>query len=77
MAENGFSMQDAIWWGGILIDKMDGLPLRVPRAVEIHHVHGRVGALLNDTTKWLAISRYYHDKIHSNPSWAREKGYLK
>lgn len=45
-------------------------------ATEIHHVAGRENSRLNDTSKWLAVSRQGHDKIHNNPEWAYENGYL-
>lgn len=49
----------------------DSAPELHPRAVEIHHVRGRVGKMLNDTRHWLALSRWSHDFIHNNPKTAR------
>lgn len=46
------------------------------RSVDVHHKAGRVGSLLNDTRYWLAVSREAHEKIHQNPRWARERGYI-
>jgi hypothetical protein len=43
-------------------------------ATEIHHKQGRVGNLLNDTTKWLAVCRSCHTYITVNPKEAIEKG---
>lgn len=45
-------------------------------AVDVHHVFGRGKYLLDEST-WLAVSREAHRKIHDNPKWAREMGYLK
>ena len=44
-------------------------------ATDVHHMDKR-GKNLNEVGTWLAVCRPCHDKIHSNPSWAREKGYL-
>jgi len=46
------------------------------KATEIHHKAGRVGKLLNDTTKWLAVSRVGHCWVHQNPEKARKIGFL-
>ena len=48
-----------------------------PLSVDIHHMNGRTGWRLNDESEWLAVSREAHERIHQNPSWARERGYLK
>lgn len=47
-----------------------------PLATDIHHVRGRWHGRLNDTTNWLAVCRESHEKIHRNPAWAYERGYL-
>lgn len=47
-----------------------------PRATDIHHKKGRSGAMLLDTTHWMAVCRASHRKIHDNPKWAYENGYL-
>lgn len=44
-------------------------------ATEIHHRKGRGKYLLDETT-WLAVSAEAHRKIHDNPKWSYEKGYL-
>jgi hypothetical protein len=51
-------------------------PITGRPATEIHHVAGREHSRLIDETKWLAVTREGHQKIHLNPKWAREKGYL-
>jgi hypothetical protein len=45
-------------------------------AHDVHHKKGRIGALLTDAAYFLAVCRPCHDKIHANPLWAYEKGYL-
>lgn len=42
----------------------------------VHHVDGREGLLLLDLSKWMAVCYACHDRIHGNPKWAREQGYL-
>lgn len=46
-------------------------------ATDIHHKLplGR-GGKLNDVSIFLAVCRVCHDKIHHNPLWAEEQGYL-
>ena len=42
---------------------------------DIHHTKGRgLNLLVTDT--WKAVCRDCHERIHRNPSWAREQGYL-
>lgn len=45
-------------------------------ATDIHHRYGRENERLNDMEFWIAVSRPGHDKIHNNPEWAYENGYL-
>jgi hypothetical protein len=45
-------------------------------AIDIHHLFGRGGKLLCDQTRFLAVCRSCHIKIHQNPKWAVENGYL-
>lgn len=52
-------------------------PITGRPATEIHHIAGREYERLINESEWLAVTREGHNKIHSNPSWAREKGYLK
>ncbi len=46
-----------------------------PRSQDVHHKKGR-GKYLLDVSTWLAVSRLMHEKVHREPKWAREKGYL-
>jgi len=46
------------------------------KSTDIHHMHGRLGKLLNDQSKWLAVCRQGHDWIGSNISKAREFGWI-
>jgi hypothetical protein len=43
---------------------------------EVHHMKGRHGALLTDKTFFLWVCRRAHNRIHGDPKWARENGYL-
>lgn len=52
------------------------LLMLAPRSTDIHHVRGRWGKRLNDTKHWLAVCRESHDRIHRDPAWAYERGYL-
>ncbi len=45
------------------------------QATDIHHKSGRGKNLLAKHT-FMACCRSCHDRIHANPAWAREKGYL-
>jgi len=45
-------------------------------ATECHHKKGRVGRLLLDESNWIPVSKEAHEKIHHNPEWARQSGYL-
>ena len=49
---------------------------KVRQATEVHHVRGRVGEMLLDTRYWLPICHFCHRKIHKEPAWATEMGYL-
>jgi hypothetical protein len=42
-----------------------------------HHMRGREGRWLNDTTEWLWCCLAGHMKIEANRKWAKEQGYLK
>lgn len=46
------------------------------KSTDVHHIAGRGINYLNEDT-WLATCRPCHDRIHREPIWAREKGYLK
>lgn len=45
-------------------------------SVDLHHKKGRSGDLLFDTKFFMAVSRKCHDRIHQNPKWAKESGFL-
>ncbi len=44
-------------------------------ATDIHHMAKRGKNLCNKDT-FLSTCRFCHTKIHDNPAWAREKGYI-
>lgn len=44
-------------------------------ATDIHHMRGR-GKYYLAVETWLAVSRFWHNEIHTNPRWARAHGYL-
>lgn len=46
-------------------------------STECHHIRGRVGELLLDTTEWMAVCTEHHHYIHQNDKECRELGYLK
>jgi len=46
-------------------------------ATEIHHPEGRLGKLLNDFSKWIAVSREGHEWIHNNIKLATERGFMR
>lgn len=43
---------------------------------QIHHVNGREGEKLTDTNFFLAVCPDCHTKIHANPKWAQDEGYV-
>jgi len=45
------------------------------KATDVHHKAGRGKHYLDDET-WLSTCRSCHDRIHREPIWAREKGFL-
>lgn len=47
------------------------------RAFQVHHSKGRSGENLCNTATWILVCAGCHRKIHDNPKWARQKGYLK
>ena len=51
-------------------------PITGRTATEVHHTDGREYERLVDFTKCIAVSHEGHKKIHANPEWARQKGYL-
>jgi hypothetical protein len=46
------------------------------RSYDIHHTAGREGPMLLNHRYWMAVCRPCHTRVHENPAWAREKGYL-
>jgi ribosomal protein S27AE len=44
-------------------------------AFQIHHKAGRIGALLLDESKWLAVCGFCHDEITRNPAQAIADGW--
>ncbi len=81
LLENGLTEEDIYGLGylcsskGRVFQDNDGNFHNVPYSIEIHHRKGR-GKYLLDTSTWCAVSREMHDRIHQNPKWAYEKGYL-
>ncbi len=48
-----------------------------PESSEVHHTNKRNGDRLNDEAFWAAVGRTNHTRVHDNPGWARENGWLK
>lgn len=46
------------------------------KSTQIHHVNGREGEKLTSTAYFMAVCSHCHDKIHSNPQWSIENGYM-
>lgn len=46
------------------------------RSNQIHHVMGREGEKLTNPSYFLAICPDCHTKIHANPKWAQDEGYM-
>ena len=44
-------------------------------ATDVHHMQGRIGKLLTDETKFLAVCRSCHDWIEMHPIEAKELGF--
>jgi hypothetical protein len=44
-------------------------------AEDVHHMRGRTGPLLLDTTWWLPVCRECHRKITDDSMWAIQNGY--
>ena len=53
------------------------LPICTHWATEIHHQSGRIGDLLTDTNKFVAICRSCHTYIELHPEQAKEMGLSK
>lgn len=46
-------------------------------STECHHIRGRLGDYLLDTSEWMAVCNEHHVHIHNNDKESRELGYLK
>jgi hypothetical protein len=44
-------------------------------ATDVHHMQGRIGNLLTDETKFLAVCRQCHTWIEEHPAQAKELGF--
>lgn len=53
------------WFNGVRCDV---------RATQVHHKHGRLGALLMDESLWVPVCAKGHDWIHRNIEEARKLG---
>ncbi len=76
LKENGFT-EDRISPNGVIYS-LSG-PLRmwyVPRSTQVHHGAGRYSGNYLKTETWWAVCQEMHEKIHRNPKWARERGYM-
>lgn len=47
------------------------------RTSEVHHIQGRKGDRLLDSSLWLAVSSEGHKWIHDNPNLSKQKGWMK
>ena len=72
----GLCEEEVKEWSGMHRTALGNIDV-VPQSIDIHHKHGRTGTNYLDTTTWLAVSRFQHERIHNNPSWARSHGFLK
>ena len=46
-------------------------------STHIHHKNGRIGEMIHNHKFFMAVCNGCHpQKIHENPAWARENGYL-
>jgi hypothetical protein len=66
-------------WCNVCTDRALEMPqdiCNINLTMDIHHKNGRIGSMLNDKRYWLSVCRECHTKIHANPKWARENGYL-
>lgn len=54
---------------------MQQLKNKKVRATTVHHKKGKIGALLNDTRYWVALSMDGHEYVEKHPVWAKENGY--
>lgn len=59
-----------------LFDHIDCEICNFLSATQIHHKELR-GKNHNNVETFLAVCNHCHQRIHENPKWARENGYLK
>ena len=45
------------------------------KSTDVHHRLGR-GKYYLDKATWLSVCRSCHERIHAEPKWSRENGYL-
>jgi hypothetical protein len=72
----GLDEPAVIQWAGYAQDPL-GNAIFIPRSQDIHHTAGRTGTNYLDQSTWLAVCRPMHERIHNNPSWARQNGLLR
>jgi hypothetical protein len=46
------------------------------KSTEIHHIKGRANELLTDVNFFLAVCDVCHQRIHAEPIWAEDNGYV-
>jgi len=46
------------------------------KSTQIHHMAGRANDLLNDVNFFLAVCDICHQRIHAEPIWAEDNGYI-
>jgi hypothetical protein len=49
-----------------------GLKMCTHEATTVHHMEGRIGDLLNDESKWLAVCLPCHEWVETHPKEAKE-----
>lgn len=76
LAEHNFTESDVVLGVVTRLDLTGSHWFKVPLATDVHHVKGRRSGNLLRTETWMAVSREYHDRIHREPIWAEERGYL-
>ena len=74
LAEHGIDEAEAIRQRGCVL--LNGTPVTIPLATELHHRNKRRGADLLDQSEWLAVSGEAHRRIEEQKDWARLAGYL-
>lgn len=62
-------------WCKVCLDGDTPFGLVWNRAEQVHHMRGRIGALLLDERFWLPVCAAHHHKITTEPTWAIGSGY--